>query len=166
MENNYKELKTLNPKLPILIRECSGVEPQLWARYGITPFLSHSYVFHLNFFPCYLHSHSRSSLPSDFPSQFLNRDFKYLTLMYWDWNYVYSNFPLNFICGLLGGAGVIVSVVSTKLKFNVNKILTFMQKKISIDFLAYKQCIYYGWKISCPGVESVWLKWNLSPLNP
>ena len=35
MEKNYKELKTLNPKLPILIRECSGVEPQLWARYGI-----------------------------------------------------------------------------------------------------------------------------------
>ncbi|KAL5998499.1 hypothetical protein ACLOJK_009442 [Asimina triloba] len=32
---NYKDLKTLNPKLPILIRECSGVEPQLWARYGL-----------------------------------------------------------------------------------------------------------------------------------
>ncbi|RRT51261.1 hypothetical protein B296_00025936 [Ensete ventricosum] len=31
---NYKDLKTLNPKLPILIRECRGVEPQLWARYG------------------------------------------------------------------------------------------------------------------------------------
>ncbi|KAL4286358.1 hypothetical protein AHAS_Ahas19G0078200 [Arachis hypogaea] len=33
VEKNYKELKTLNPKLPILIRECSGAEPQLWARY-------------------------------------------------------------------------------------------------------------------------------------
>ncbi|KAI4356368.1 hypothetical protein L6164_000397 [Bauhinia variegata] len=33
VEKNYKELKTLNPKLPILIRECSGIEPQLWARY-------------------------------------------------------------------------------------------------------------------------------------
>ncbi|KDO56958.1 hypothetical protein CISIN_1g041692mg, partial [Citrus sinensis] len=33
VERNYKELKTLNPKLPILIRECSGIEPQLWARY-------------------------------------------------------------------------------------------------------------------------------------
>ncbi|XP_058765536.1 NADH dehydrogenase [ubiquinone] 1 alpha subcomplex subunit 2-like [Vicia villosa] len=36
VEKNYSELKTLNPKLPILIRECSGVEPQLWARYDIT----------------------------------------------------------------------------------------------------------------------------------
>ncbi|KAK3001451.1 hypothetical protein RJ639_020456 [Escallonia herrerae] len=33
VENNYKDLKTLNPKLPILIRECRGTEPQLWARY-------------------------------------------------------------------------------------------------------------------------------------
>lgn len=33
VEKNYKELKALNPKLPILIRECRGVEPQLWARY-------------------------------------------------------------------------------------------------------------------------------------
>ncbi|XP_010910164.2 NADH dehydrogenase [ubiquinone] 1 alpha subcomplex subunit 2 [Elaeis guineensis] len=33
VHRNYKDLKTLNPKLPILIRECSGVEPQLWARY-------------------------------------------------------------------------------------------------------------------------------------
>ncbi|GAV77416.1 L51_S25_CI-B8 domain-containing protein [Cephalotus follicularis] len=35
VEKNYKDLKTLNPKLPILIRECSGIQPQLWARYGI-----------------------------------------------------------------------------------------------------------------------------------
>lgn len=34
VEKNYKDLKTLNPKLPILIRECRGVEPQLWVRYG------------------------------------------------------------------------------------------------------------------------------------
>ncbi|KAL9228978.1 hypothetical protein vseg_004500 [Gypsophila vaccaria] len=33
VEKHYKELKTLNPKLPILIREARGVEPQLWARY-------------------------------------------------------------------------------------------------------------------------------------
>ncbi|KAF8040537.1 hypothetical protein BT93_B2691 [Corymbia citriodora subsp. variegata] len=33
VEKNYKELKTLNPKLPILIRECRGTEPQLWVRY-------------------------------------------------------------------------------------------------------------------------------------
>ncbi|KMZ74795.1 NADH dehydrogenase [ubiquinone] 1 alpha subcomplex subunit 2 [Zostera marina] len=32
---NYKDLKTMNPKLPILIRECSGVDPQLWARYDM-----------------------------------------------------------------------------------------------------------------------------------
>jgi len=52
VEKNYKELKTLNPKLPILIRECSGVEPQLWARYGtilnLIPYLSH-----LNLSPCF-----------------------------------------------------------------------------------------------------------------
>ncbi|KAH6766182.1 NADH-ubiquinone oxidoreductase B8 subunit [Perilla frutescens var. hirtella] len=33
IENNYKDLKTKNPKLPILIREATGIEPQLWARY-------------------------------------------------------------------------------------------------------------------------------------
>ncbi|XP_012088667.1 NADH dehydrogenase [ubiquinone] 1 alpha subcomplex subunit 2 [Jatropha curcas] len=35
IENNYKDLKSLNPKLPILIRECNGIEPQLWARYDM-----------------------------------------------------------------------------------------------------------------------------------
>eukprot|EP00249_Psilotum_nudum_P005808 c19229_g1_i2 orf=173-457(+) len=30
---NYKDLKMLNPRLPILIRECSGIQPRLWARY-------------------------------------------------------------------------------------------------------------------------------------
>ncbi|XP_020591534.1 NADH dehydrogenase [ubiquinone] 1 alpha subcomplex subunit 2 [Phalaenopsis equestris] len=35
VHRNYKDLKTLNPKLPILIRESSGVEPQLWARYDM-----------------------------------------------------------------------------------------------------------------------------------
>ncbi|KAL3653135.1 hypothetical protein CASFOL_002816 [Castilleja foliolosa] len=35
IENNYKDLKTKNPKLPILIREGSGIEPQLWARYDL-----------------------------------------------------------------------------------------------------------------------------------
>ncbi|KAJ9180500.1 hypothetical protein P3X46_008732 [Hevea brasiliensis] len=35
VEKNYKDLKTLNPKLPILIREASGIEPQLWARYDM-----------------------------------------------------------------------------------------------------------------------------------
>nr|KJB35524.1 hypothetical protein B456_006G119400 [Gossypium raimondii] len=35
VEQNYKDLKTLNPKFPILIRECRGIEPQIWARYGI-----------------------------------------------------------------------------------------------------------------------------------
>ncbi|KAI3939622.1 hypothetical protein MKX01_038577 [Papaver californicum] len=35
VQKNYKDLKTLNPKLPILIRECSGVEPQLWARFDM-----------------------------------------------------------------------------------------------------------------------------------
>ncbi|KAK7287375.1 hypothetical protein RIF29_00648 [Crotalaria pallida] len=35
VEKSYKELKTLNPKLPILIRESKGVEAQLWARYDL-----------------------------------------------------------------------------------------------------------------------------------
>ncbi|XP_042489384.1 NADH dehydrogenase [ubiquinone] 1 alpha subcomplex subunit 2 [Macadamia integrifolia] len=35
VQRNYKDLKTLNPKFPILIRECSGVQPQLWARYDM-----------------------------------------------------------------------------------------------------------------------------------
>ncbi|ONK58678.1 uncharacterized protein A4U43_C09F15540 [Asparagus officinalis] len=35
VRKNYKDLKTLNPKLPILIRECSGTQPQLWARYDM-----------------------------------------------------------------------------------------------------------------------------------
>ncbi|VEN41381.1 unnamed protein product [Callosobruchus maculatus] len=33
IEKHYVELKSSNPKFPILIRECSGVEPRLWARY-------------------------------------------------------------------------------------------------------------------------------------
>ncbi|KAG4167824.1 hypothetical protein ERO13_A13G220500v2 [Gossypium hirsutum] len=35
VEKNYKDLKTLNPKLSILIRECRGIEPQMWARYDM-----------------------------------------------------------------------------------------------------------------------------------
>ncbi|CAH8363108.1 unnamed protein product [Eruca vesicaria subsp. sativa] len=35
VEKNYKELKTLNPKFPFLIRECSGIQPQMWARYDM-----------------------------------------------------------------------------------------------------------------------------------
>ncbi|KAG5878901.1 hypothetical protein JTB14_023558 [Gonioctena quinquepunctata] len=35
IEKNYVELKSNNPKFPILIRECSGVEPKLWARYNL-----------------------------------------------------------------------------------------------------------------------------------
>nr|GME20689.1 NADH dehydrogenase [ubiquinone] 1 alpha subcomplex subunit 2-like [Ipomoea batatas] len=34
IENNYKQLKTHNPKLPILIREASSIEPQIWARFA------------------------------------------------------------------------------------------------------------------------------------
>ncbi|KAL5724539.1 hypothetical protein ACHQM5_007784 [Ranunculus cassubicifolius] len=33
VEKNYKELKSLNPKFPILIRECTHIQPQIWARY-------------------------------------------------------------------------------------------------------------------------------------
>lgn len=34
IEKRYVELKKANPDLPILIRECSEVQPKLWARYG------------------------------------------------------------------------------------------------------------------------------------
>ncbi|KAJ6326424.1 hypothetical protein OIU78_013514 [Salix suchowensis] len=51
IEKNYKDLKTLNPKLPILIRECKGIEPQLWARYGIQLFsLSLSCLLYVSLF--------------------------------------------------------------------------------------------------------------------
>jgi NADH dehydrogenase (ubiquinone) 1 alpha subcomplex subunit 2 len=33
IETHYVGLKTSNPKFPILIRECSGVQPRLYARY-------------------------------------------------------------------------------------------------------------------------------------
>ncbi|KAL1491357.1 hypothetical protein ABEB36_011965 [Hypothenemus hampei] len=33
IEKHYVELKQNNPKFPILIRECSGIEPKLWARF-------------------------------------------------------------------------------------------------------------------------------------
>lgn len=32
--SGYVGLKKENPKLPILIRECEGVQPRVWARYG------------------------------------------------------------------------------------------------------------------------------------
>ncbi|XP_054272445.1 NADH dehydrogenase [ubiquinone] 1 alpha subcomplex subunit 2 [Macrosteles quadrilineatus] len=34
VEKFYVPLKQMNPKFPILIRECSGVQPRAWARYG------------------------------------------------------------------------------------------------------------------------------------
>jgi hypothetical protein len=37
VKKNYGDIKTRNPSLPVLIRECSGVQPQLWARYGTHP---------------------------------------------------------------------------------------------------------------------------------
>ncbi|XP_030314751.1 NADH dehydrogenase [ubiquinone] 1 alpha subcomplex subunit 2 [Calypte anna] len=33
IEQHYVSLKKANPEFPILIRECSGVKPKLWARY-------------------------------------------------------------------------------------------------------------------------------------
>ncbi|XP_045470603.1 NADH dehydrogenase [ubiquinone] 1 alpha subcomplex subunit 2 [Harmonia axyridis] len=33
IEQHYVPLKKANPKFPILIRECSGVQPKVWARY-------------------------------------------------------------------------------------------------------------------------------------
>jgi len=34
MEKHYVPLKLANPKFPILVRECSGITPKLWARFG------------------------------------------------------------------------------------------------------------------------------------
>ncbi|XP_037957275.1 NADH dehydrogenase [ubiquinone] 1 alpha subcomplex subunit 2 [Teleopsis dalmanni] len=34
VEKHYPNLKKSNPTLPILIRECEGIQPRLWARYG------------------------------------------------------------------------------------------------------------------------------------
>lgn len=34
VEKHYIPLKTANPKFPILIRECSGITPKIWARYA------------------------------------------------------------------------------------------------------------------------------------
>lgn len=34
IERHYVELKQQNPTFPILIRECSGVEPKMYGRYG------------------------------------------------------------------------------------------------------------------------------------
>lgn len=39
VEKYYVGLKKDNPKLPILIRECSGTQPRLWARFGEYIFL-------------------------------------------------------------------------------------------------------------------------------
>ena len=33
MNKYYTDLKGNNPTLPILIRECSGIQPKIWARY-------------------------------------------------------------------------------------------------------------------------------------
>ncbi|XP_061752528.1 NADH dehydrogenase [ubiquinone] 1 alpha subcomplex subunit 2 [Nerophis ophidion] len=33
VEQHYVDLKRANPDFPILVRECSGVEARLWARY-------------------------------------------------------------------------------------------------------------------------------------
>ncbi|KAM4545554.1 NADH dehydrogenase [ubiquinone] 1 alpha subcomplex subunit 2 [Odontesthes bonariensis] len=35
VEQNYVTLKMANPGFPILIRECSGVQARLWARYDL-----------------------------------------------------------------------------------------------------------------------------------
>lgn len=35
IEQYYVPLKKENPKFPILIRECKGIEPRIWARYDM-----------------------------------------------------------------------------------------------------------------------------------
>ncbi|KAK2170379.1 hypothetical protein LSH36_3g21017 [Paralvinella palmiformis] len=33
IEQHYVNIKKENPRFPILIRECSGIQPKMWARY-------------------------------------------------------------------------------------------------------------------------------------
>merc|ERR1711976_631909 len=35
IEKNYVGIKQNNPRFPILVRECSGVQPRMWARYDL-----------------------------------------------------------------------------------------------------------------------------------
>jgi NADH dehydrogenase (ubiquinone) 1 alpha subcomplex subunit 2 len=35
IEKHYVDLKRLNPTTPILIRECSDIEPKLWTRHEL-----------------------------------------------------------------------------------------------------------------------------------
>lgn len=39
IENDYVPLKKVNRQFPILIRECSGVQPKVYARFGISSLL-------------------------------------------------------------------------------------------------------------------------------
>ena len=50
IQQHYIQVKQKNPRLPFLIRECSGVEPRLYARYGILLQMDHWLCFTL-FFP-------------------------------------------------------------------------------------------------------------------
>ncbi|XP_076843061.1 NADH dehydrogenase [ubiquinone] 1 alpha subcomplex subunit 2 [Brachyhypopomus gauderio] len=34
VNQHYVTLKTANPDFPVLVRECSGAQPRLWARYA------------------------------------------------------------------------------------------------------------------------------------
>jgi NADH dehydrogenase (ubiquinone) 1 alpha subcomplex subunit 2 len=34
VETHYVPLKLANPKFPVLVRECSGIHPTAWARFG------------------------------------------------------------------------------------------------------------------------------------
>ncbi|GLG92718.1 hypothetical protein R5R35_009185 [Gryllus longicercus] len=34
IEKHYVDLKKANPKFPILIRECNGIQPRMYARYA------------------------------------------------------------------------------------------------------------------------------------
>ncbi|CAH0600175.1 unnamed protein product [Chrysodeixis includens] len=42
IQKQYVNIKKENPNFPILIRECSGIQPRLWARYAKGCEASHS----------------------------------------------------------------------------------------------------------------------------
>jgi NADH dehydrogenase (ubiquinone) 1 alpha subcomplex subunit 2 len=46
---NYTSIKKLNPDLPILIREASGAEARVFARFGRLSFLTHVSILTLYF---------------------------------------------------------------------------------------------------------------------
>jgi NADH dehydrogenase (ubiquinone) 1 alpha subcomplex subunit 2 len=59
VQKYYVNIKRDNPKLPILIRECSGVQPRLWTRMGKATIQFYSKFLDVNIY--FLQSKARRS---------------------------------------------------------------------------------------------------------